>query len=294
MAEAQFIIKFDGGDAAEHAVDMRLLGRSLVGFDRIISDGLILITEGRLPGKGERYPLRAKAREPVIGSSGIPVDLTTAAGLLPLGWWLLQTGATEVISKWVSFVLAWFGGRKGDAEAYMDALVKMREIEANERLEAQRMWHQEGAAFRALAYELLRRQSNPAKEAVSAVGRSVDSVSLIPSNDIEAKPAVTVDVPMADAIRQEGELEISDMVRLELRVDGFVHHSRKLNVENPEEPGSFISADVRDPAFEQTPNVYTEAASSKSAIDVEAKIARRAGQIERIYILNCVGRAEAA
>jgi len=266
MAEAQFVIKFDGGDAVDHAVDMRLLGRSLIGFDRIISDGLVLITEGRLPGRNERYPLRAKAREPIIGSSGIPVDLTAAAGLLPLGWWLLQTGATEVISKWVSFVLAWFGGRKGDAEIYMDALVKMREIEATERLESERMWHQESAAFRALAYELLKRQSNPAKEAVSAVGRSVDSVSLIPSNDIFAKPAVTVDVPMADAIRQEGELEISDKVKLELRVDGFVHHSRKLNVENPEEPGVFISADVRDPAFDEAPNVYTKAASSKATI----------------------------
>jgi hypothetical protein len=68
MAEPQFLIKFDGGDAKQHASDMRLLGRSLIGFDRIISDGIVVVLNRRQPKRGERAHLIVKAKEPRAGS----------------------------------------------------------------------------------------------------------------------------------------------------------------------------------------------------------------------------------
>ena len=91
---------------------------------------------------------------------------------------------------------------------------------------------------------------------------------------------------MADAIRSKGELEVGDLQEMQLTLDGFVHHTRRLNVENPYEPGHFLYADVKDPLFDDVPNVYTDAANRKATISVMAKPAFRTGKLERIYIMD--------
>jgi len=69
MTDNRICIKYEGGDADHHAVEMRTLASSLLGFERIISDGLILFGNGRTPKRGERHELTVKVREPEAGSS---------------------------------------------------------------------------------------------------------------------------------------------------------------------------------------------------------------------------------
>lgn len=282
MTEADLVIKFQGGDADKHHVEMRSLGNSLLGFERIISDGLIFMGEDRLPRRGERHALIVQAREPVIGSSEIPIILTQAHGLLPLAWWLMETGAGEVISYFATWVFTKLSGRESEAKAALEALERMRETEARERVETQRLWlaHQEG--WRDQLFALTDKLANAAIRAVAPIGPSVDNFKL---NGAKAPPLL-VDLPSADAIRAKGELEVSELQTIDLRVDGFVHHNKKLNVENPENPGSYISADVRDPLFDNVPNAYTEAAANQSVLRVQAKLGYRAGALERIYIMD--------
>ncbi|MEQ1496292.1 MAG: hypothetical protein ABL912_11125 [Novosphingobium sp.] len=275
MADADIVIKYEGGDADRHLVEMRSLGNSLIGFERIISDGLIFLGEDRLPKRGERHPLVVRAKEPVIGSSEIPIILTQATGLLPFAWWLMQTGAAEAVSHFVTYVFTKLSGRNREAQVTLDTMVKMREIEGKERLLSQQQW------LDALT-TLVGRLARPAIQAVYPVGPSVDQFKLNGSR----APALLVDLPTADAIREKGELEVTELRPIDLRVDGFVHHSKKLNVENPELPGGYISADVRGPIFEQVPNVYTEAAATQAVIRVQAKLGYRAGILERIYIMD--------
>lgn len=282
MADADIVIKYEGGDADRHLVEMRALGHSLLGFERIISDGLIFLGEDRLPRRGERHALVVRAKEPVIGSSEIPINLTQAAELLPFAWWLMQTGAAEAVSYFASYIFTKLSGRNSEAQAALDAMVKMRGIEAKEQAINQHQWLEHEAGWRDQLLTLTHRLAMPAIRAVTPVGPSVDHFKL---NGSKA-PALLVDLPTADAIRAKGELEVTDLRPMELRVDGFVHHSKKLNVENPELPGLYISADVRDPIFERVPNVYTAAAATKSAIRVQAKLGYRAGVLERIYIMD--------
>lgn len=149
MEKADLVVKYQGGDADRHNVEMRSLAHSLLGFERIISDGLIFLSEDRLPRRGERHTLIVHAREPRAGSSEIEIFLTQAAGLLPLGWWLLETGAGEAVGYFTTWAFSKLGGREADAKAALDAMERMREakarervatreIEANERLESQR------------------------------------------------------------------------------------------------------------------------------------------------------------
>lgn len=90
---------------------------------------------------------------------------------------------------------------------------------------------------------------------------------------------------MADAIRAKEILEVGDMEKIRVRVDGVTIHNRSLKVELPEYPGKFYSAEVRDPAFDQTPNIYTAAIGQ--FLDVEAKPTRRPnGDLVKLYIMN--------
>ncbi|MDP2131159.1 MAG: hypothetical protein U0975_16155 [Erythrobacter sp.] len=285
MADADLVVKYQGGDADRHHVEMRALGNSLIGFERIISDGLIFLGENRLPRRGERHTLIVQAKEPVIGSSEIPILLTQSAGLLPLGWWLLQTGAGEAISYFVTWVFTKLGGREVEAMAALEAMERMRETEGKERLESQRQWLEHEAGWRDQLFAITDRLANAAIRAVAPVGPSVDNFKL---NGSKA-PALLVDLPTADVIRAKGELEVTELQTIDLRVDGFVHHSKKLNVEHPEQPGRYISADVRDPLFESVPNAYTEAAANQSVLTVQAKLGYRAGALERIYIMDVGG-----
>lgn len=282
-------ISYSGGDADKHAVEMRALALSLLGMEKIISDGLIFMGEDRMPKRKERHQLAVKAKEPEAGSAVIPVDLDSLATLLPLGWWVLQTGAGEVVGHFMTYVFALLGSRKSEADEAMEQLARIREIEARERVETQRQWLEHEAGWRDQLFTLANRLAAAAIKAVTPVGPSVDQLKLN-----GAAPPFTVDLPTADAIRAKGELEVTELREIDLRLDGFVHHSKKLNVENPESPGTFISADIRDPAFETVPNVYTEAANTKSTLRVLAKLGYRAGVLEKIYVMDHGGRLDDA
>lgn len=284
MAAPQIVIKFDGGDALEHAVDMKLLGRSLIGFERIISDGIILISENRLPKKFERAPLRVLAREPKYGSQVIWAFLHDSSGLLPLGWQLITVTNAKIIWEWVSFVLKYYGGRRSDAQIHLDAMIEMRKIDESGRAASEERWHAQMGDWRDQMFALVEKLAVPSGNAVAPVGPSVRTVGFAS----ERSDMTEVDVPMADAIRAKGTLEISDLQEITLRVDGYTHHNKALKVERPDNPGRYMSADIRDPLFETVPNPYTQAAEAQSAITVMAKIATREQHIERIYVMSFV------
>lgn len=294
MAETEILIKFLGGDAERyHGVDMRLLGRSLAGFDRIISDGLIVLSENRVPKHRERAPIILIAKEPRIGTASFYGELVPALGVLPFAMSVIQAGAGELIWNWTSFVLAYFGGRRTDAEAHLDAMIRLREIESDERIklreiEAQERqmsedrWH---GLFRDNAVHVANKLKDASQQAASPVGPSASNINF----RIGQSPTTDIDVPMADAIRSGGEVEVSDLQTMELKLDGFRFHDRKLNIQHPDGSGRFLTADVKDPTFDAEENVYTRAAAKKATIKVMSKAVYRAGKLEKIYIMDFKG-----
>lgn len=111
MTENTIQLVYDGGDAAHHAIDLRLLGQSLVGIDRIVSDGLIILSTGRLPKKGERATVITKIQEPVAGSytiAGYWQEISTA---LAVGVPIITNIGTDIISEYVKSVLFYFSGK---------------------------------------------------------------------------------------------------------------------------------------------------------------------------------------
>lgn len=283
-------IKFEGGDADQHAVDMKLLGRSLIGFDRIISDGVIFLMEGRQPKRGERAPLIVKAQQPIQGSQEIVSVLQEHIGHLALGWTVFKDSGGEIIWEWVKFVLEYTAGNKSKSDKALDAVLQMNRdnLAARDRSEERTVKALDRA--RADAMELAHRLAFAAIGSVAPVGPSTRSVTFSTSKSAKQ----IVDEPMADAIRAKGDLEVSELMTLTLVTDGWTYHSRVLSVHHPEKPGRFISAKVRDPLGEVDGNVYADAARDKATIVVQGKIARRAGEIDGIYIMDYGARRDHA
>lgn len=271
-----FRIKFKGFEADKHAIDMRQLGQSLVGFEGLVSMGLISLSSFRFPKRRERFPLVVRAHEPRPGSFEIFGDLAPGAIMLPLVHEAISTGGVELIWRWISWVFLMEGGRQKEADPHFVALMEFaKELNASrDRSEDQQ---------RAFLLEVLDRSHRFAAQSVTPVGPSSDTVSV----QMEGRPDVTVvDVPMADAIRSKDRIEVGDMQVMRVRVDGFIHHSRQLKVENPDEPGSYLTAYVRDPLFEASPNVYTAAASTRGWLNATVKPSYKEGRIVGLYIMD--------
>jgi hypothetical protein len=277
-------VRYDGGDADHHTIDMRLLGESLIGVDRIVSDGLIVITHRRVPKRGERAPLLLKAKEPVRGSVDLLGYLQEASGLLPLGLPFIAQYGADLIWDWFKGVIAYFGGRRDLAETCMEAIIDLNRQHLAARDASEQRTHEERRLYLDALMQTMQRLGPAAAQTVAPIGPSARRLG-VTTND---KPEIEIDEPLADALREHGEVEIGDLQEFLLRTDGFTFHTRKLSVEHPER-GGYLLADVQDPIFEEASNPYTLAAEKKAMIRVKAKPGYRSGRLEKLYIMDFGG-----
>ena len=266
MEAQRFVIRFDGADANEHTLGMRQLGQSLIGIERLITVGLFALEVGRIPRHNESLPLLVRASEPRIGSYEIAATLGPAAAFLPLLHEFYLTGATEILWRWMSGALLRMGGRPQESESHFSELIRLLDrVDARKHLEMPE-WQ---------------RLVTPGRRLVSPVGPSCDRILLPMDGEM-----TEIDFPMAEVIRSKDKLEVGDMETFRIKVDGFTHHNRQLKLVHPSEPGRFITGHIRDPAFENAPNIYTDAATRQSWLRVAAKPTMKDGRIQAIYIMD--------
>jgi hypothetical protein len=283
MAEPVFSLTYEGGDADAGLMDMRLLGQSIQGADRITSDGLILLIHKCSPKRGERAPLLVKVREPVHGSYHLPALLQDAAWLLPLGYALAQEVTSEFISQWWQAVKSRFLGNRDATEAAIQAMVDLNRDHLAARDASEARAHEMQMAYLQTIREVLSLQQRPLEQFVAPIGRTATSARVRPG----AAPAVLVDARDADQIRDLAELTWEPLGEIVLRTDGFRFHTSGLSIENPERDG-FLMAKVIDPRFDKPENAYTEAAQRKSEIIVLARRGYKNGELVRIDIVDFV------
>lgn len=289
MTDSEFKVVYLGGDAGAHAIDMRQLGTSLIGVDKLVSDLVVTMSARRLPKRGERAPFLMKAREPKAGSVEVPAILQDAAGLLPLGWQVLQTAGPEIIWNWLKAVIEYHGGDKDEASKYLDTMIELmrqahdardRADQARERDHERHM--EENREWRSFVERLLERSQPAASQAVNPVGSSVTKMRIVSGGrDID------IDTPTADKIKAGDRLDIRPMQEMVLRVEGFTFHNRKLSIEHPER-GGYLVADVQDPIFDENGNPYTQAATRKARIRVRAKPGYRGEVLVKLYVMDFI------
>ena len=289
-------IRYDGQDATRHQLDMRLFGQSMVGVDKAIHDTFFVLAEGRLPKQRERLPLSVQVSPPHAACVDIKAVIEAVAGVLPFAYELLVNVGSDYIFHALSYLLKSLGGRQKEADPHFAKLLELyRETQtqllgdrANER--AAIFANEE--RWREFTLEVIDKLGPAAKQIVAPVG---PSCNVLRFEDPRRGPATEIDVPMADAVRASGQLEVGDMERIRVRLDGVIKHSRAVKVEFENEPGRYVNAEVRDPAFEETPNIYTDALGSGAFIEVNAKPTRRSnGELVKLYIMDASPLADAA
>ena len=258
-------IRFEGGKAEYHELDLRKLCRSLTGVEKIITNGLSTVLEGRALKRGERPPLVVRASMPRCGSFEIEVFFSHGVGILPLLHEAFTTGISEIIWRLISGVMFKMAGREGDAESHFAKLYELLDA-----IDARR--HKEVLEWQKLL--------SPAQEVVSPIGDSCDCMI------IQGTEKTEIDFTMAEAIRSKNRQRVGDDEVFRIRILAFNHSNRRLKVSLHDE-SDIISAKVRDPAFDYNPNIYTSAAINKGWINVKAKAARlKDGQIKELYIIE--------
>lgn len=289
MAEPIIRVRYEGGDADQHAIDMRLLGESLIGIDRIVSDGLIAIIQKRVPKRGERAPVLLKAKEPVEGSVDLQGFFQEAAGLLALGMPLIANYGSDLIWDWFKGVIYYYTGRRDLAEKCMDSIIELNQQHLASRDASEQRHHEERQQWMAALLQTIARLGPAASQAVAPIGTSARKLGFVAGT----KPAIEIDEEIADALREHGEIEIGELQLFMLRVDGFTFHTRKLSVGHPERAG-YLLADVQDPIFDEASNPYAVSAERKALIRVQAKPGYRSGRLEKLFIMDFAGEVDDA
>ena len=282
MPKQAFVVRYEGGDAQQHVLDMRQLGESLVGIERLVNTGLYVLQHGERPGHGRVLKSVVRVSTPQPGSLEFIPDLV--AGVYPLlSDSFVQSHIGAILRQLVKIPLLAMGGREDEAQARTNDLLEKtlaaseREAERRERADQRR--HREQMKV----YELLSHQRayEAARNAVSPVGKGCDCMQI---SDDETSDTVTP--IMAEAIRTRGSVKIGEPKELSVLVDGFIHRTRQLRVVHPEVPDRLVTAYVQDPAFDVTPNIYTEAASSRKRLRVHARDLRKGNRLVALEIMK--------
>lgn len=266
--------KYDGYDADRHTLPARELGAALVALDKLTS---ILFNSLQAQKAISRTPSKSfislMAKPPEQGSVELPAIIADNAWLLPLASEISSAVRGKLVEHFVNYVLLLFGGRNAEAEKTMDRLLDIlqesQQLQYDDKQREREDRQREREHVQKIIHELASTQKASAKEIVKPIGRSSREFSAY----TEAK-TVVIDEATADAIRSKEEVEVSDLVEMEFRVDGVVLQERKLRVFDPEDASRQLWVQIADPAFDEEPNVYLQALVEHRSLRLTGKATR--------------------
>ena len=237
----------------------------MLGFERMISIGLYVLESGGVPKRGEALPFKVKASEPRRGSFELALLLAEATDNVVS---FLKDVPVPVYEAVVVGVLLRSAGRRRESnEAFRAALQgherRLRNLEA-------------------MPWETMQRH---AKDAIKPMGDSCNTITIKGKGN-----SVTINREHAEEIRRPKERgTVGEAAEFLVRVDGFTHHNSQVKISLHNEPDRFIVGKVRDPSFQDVPNIYTETASRKGLLNVRAKPTSTAtGVITSLEIFQAV------
>jgi hypothetical protein len=210
-----------------------------------------------------------------------------SAWLLPLAADFGAAVQGKMVEHFVNYVLLMFGGRNPEAEKSMDRLLDIFQENQKAQYEDRQREREDRQAerdnVRQIIRELASSQRSTAMNVVKPVGRSCSEFSTYTET-----ASIKIDEATADAIRSKEDVEVSDLVEMEFRVDGLVRHERKLRVFDPEDPSRELWVQIADPAFDEEPNAYIRAFVEHRSIRLTGKSTRNKanGKLVKFHAIN--------
>ena len=114
VMENSLLIRYDGRDADSHQLNMRLLGESLIGFERLVTLGFQAVETGELPRSRTPLAFDVKVASTDAHCFEITALLGRAQAALPLIHDLYITRASDMMWHWVTGAIFRMSGRDGE------------------------------------------------------------------------------------------------------------------------------------------------------------------------------------
>ena len=269
-------VRYEWDRSRDESIDMKSLGQSLLGIERIVSFGLSAIETGKLPRSRHRVPFSTGITRVRPGSLDFEIVAQVTYSATILVYSVSQGDASSFLMNWIMGAINMAGGRRDRA---MESLEKINNSLLTMTTETQR--EQNRLINRLISILENLRMTNAARGAVSAVDSEDKKIFL----DDHENGTAEIDKSLADAVAN-ARTSPSTLENLVLKVDGFSRSSKSLKVVHPEDPNRYLTAYVTDPYFGSASSPYLEAATDGGELYVVARVVRHGDEIVKLYILD--------
>ena len=299
----ELTVRYEWG-AYDSPMDLRRVGQSLLGIERILSVGLYALETGKFPVGRQRIPVSTHVVAARQGSFGVDIETIAYPGLI-LFYIFAHEHVSSFLMEWIMGIVNRSVNRDKEPTELTKKLLEMTEETQhhNQRMleEQQRQQGDEIAFLRAavskrdellanrdeLHDRLLRimehdRMTSAAKDLVSPLDTEGKIISF--SDNENGKHAI--DKNLADSVLRRKEPSDDGIEHMTITVDGFSLHRGTLRIVHPEDPEKYISAEIVDRRFRRRPGVYLDAAITRERLPVVARVTRRNGEISKLSILE--------
>lgn len=267
-------IRYEGGDASRHTIDLHQLGVSLQGLARVLAVSAHFVETGKYNKQFDTLSVRVVA-EPVEEHNCYELVATIMSISGNLGFWsgLGTTGIAAV----VGYV---FNRRKGEEMKHLSAAL-------NKTLDQQAT-----AQERMLAtIERLADALQPAvRQALAPIGQSVESINLRGKG--ESQPRVVLDRETKELAAADKDNTITESRQMSGIISELDMLTGSCKVALGSDPSTRVSAKVVDPVIGRPNNPYVQAMAQLSVLDFIAKAEIDAeGEVVTLFISDCTPNA---
>ncbi|MGV8959225.1 MAG: hypothetical protein ACOH1V_02400 [Stenotrophomonas sp.] len=258
-------IRYDGGDAERHEIELNVLGESLQGMARILAVTGNFAATGEYTKQYQAMDVRVLVKEPKANCYTLDAVVQIAQQHQ-----LFSGVAVPLITGLVAWIFSRASGKKEEMKMLKDALDKVLAMQSDN----QDKLH---ATLEKMADSL-----RPAvRQAVAPVGKSCTTMTVAGS--------YVVDEATAQAIRGTGEMEVGAERVWELIVSELDSENSTAKVRLADDDSKRIKARITDPLAATIPNPYATAMASAVMIKVKGKAVMKDGEVDTIFISDLIG-----
>lgn len=267
-------IRYEGGDAESHQIDMTALGESLQGFGRIYAVIGHFASTGQYAKQMQALSVKTYAQEaePKCFSVGALLSFASTSG-----WF--QGLLPAVITAVTAYVLHRCSGNS-------EEMRHLRELLEQQYGKDQKMMERMMDTIDRLADGL--RPS--VRKSVAPVGTTCERIDLY----ADGKKHETIDQAVKDAVMSSEDQELISERTYSITISemDYDRHTCKIRLVGEDQDApldedglpSRINAVITDPAIEMEGNQYLKAFTSRRPFSVKAKATIKDGDITRLYI----------
>lgn len=272
-----------------NSIDMALLGQSLIGVDRAIHKGVWAAMYPERARGRKRAEFTVKVVAPRAACVEISGQLDGAMGVLPFVYQMATSLGADFVKHLLSAAVFRHGGRPDEAESHMKAMIDILgesiRSSAIDRADEREVYERMHAKSLDAVVAVVDKLAPQAKQIVAPIGRTAEVLQISGGT---SSSVTEIDVAVADAVRSNGNLIVGDMENFKIRFDAQFKHNRTAKVELVDVSSQLVFADIRDPLFDDFPNVYSVSYSDQTILNVVGKATRKDDEIVKLHIFSVV------